>query len=90
MEAASLWYESQQDGLGAEFLTAVEPVLARVAEYPPTGSPVPGVQDEHLRRMALRRFPYHIVYLELPDRHQVLAVAHNRRRPFYWMDRVLT
>ena len=32
MEAASLWYERQFKGLGAEFLTAVDQVLARIAD----------------------------------------------------------
>ncbi len=88
MEAASLWYERQFKGLGAEFLTAVDQVLARIADYPHTGSPVPRLADETIRRMLLHRFPYHIVYMEFPDRYQILALAHDRRRPFYWRDRV--
>jgi hypothetical protein len=36
----------------------------------------------------VRRFPYHVVYIELPDRLQVLAVAHDRRRPAYWVGRL--
>lgn len=39
---------------------------------------------------AVPRFPYHVVYLELPDRLQILAVAHDRRRPGYWKTRVYT
>jgi hypothetical protein len=29
-----------------------------------------------------------VVYIELPDRAQILAVAHHRRRPRYWIGRV--
>ena len=88
MEAATLWYEHQLKGLGAEFLAAVDQVLARITDYPHSGSPVPRLADETIRRMPLRRFPYHIVYMEFPDRYQILALAHDWRRPFYWRDRV--
>jgi hypothetical protein len=34
------------------------------------------------RQTAVRRqFPYHVIDLELPDRLEILAVAHDRRRP---------
>jgi hypothetical protein len=31
---------------------------------------------------------YQVVYAVYDDRILVLAVAHNRRRPLYWRDRV--
>ena len=34
--------------------------------------------------MAVTRFPYHVVYLEVNDRIRILAVAHDRRKPGYW------
>jgi hypothetical protein len=41
-----------------------------------------------VRRVFVRRFPYHVVYIELADRLQILAVAHDRRRPRYWVGRL--
>jgi hypothetical protein len=32
-------------------------------------------------------FPYHIIFVELADRPEVVAFAHNRRRPAYFMSR---
>jgi plasmid stabilization system protein ParE len=85
---AARWYEMHRAGLGTEFLGAVDSAVARIAETPRVGSPVPGVPDEAIRRRAVRRFPYHVVYVELPDRLQILAVAHDRRRPAYWVGRI--
>jgi toxin ParE1/3/4 len=34
------------------------------------------------------RFPYSVIYSLLEDDVLVVAVAHHRRRPFYWRDRV--
>ena len=88
MAEAASWYETHRSGLGIDFLAAVDQTAARIAEMPKMGTPVWGVADEAIRRRAVRRFPYHVIYLELPDRLQVLAVAHDHRRPGYWVARV--
>ena len=88
MAEAARWYEAHRSGLGIDFLEALDAAVARIAEMPRMGSPVSGVADEAVRRRAVRRFPYHVIYLELPDRLQILAVAHDRRRPGYWAGRV--
>jgi plasmid stabilization system protein ParE len=85
---ASGWYDAQQPGLGLDFLRSVDRVIARIEISLRMGSPVPGIQDADVRRVLVRRFPYHVVYIELPDRAQVLAIAHHRRRPRYWVGRV--
>ena len=88
MAEAARWYESHRQGLGIEFLDAVDGAVTRIAETPRVGSMVPGVSDASICRRPVRRFPYHVVYLELADRLQILAVAHDRRRPGYWVGRL--
>jgi len=88
MAEAARWYEEHRAGLGAAFLAAVDMAVTGIAENPRMGSMVPRVSDEAIRRRAVRRFPYHIVYLELPDRLQILALSHDRRRPGYWEGRL--
>jgi toxin ParE1/3/4 len=90
MAEAARWYEMHRAGLGIEFLDAVDLAVAHIAEAPQLGSLVPGVSDQTIRRRPVRRFPYHVVYLELSDRLQVLAIAHDRRRPGYWVGRLPT
>jgi toxin ParE1/3/4 len=36
----------------------------------------------------LTRFPYLVVYRHRPDRVQIVALAHAKRRPAYWKTRV--
>jgi plasmid stabilization system protein ParE len=88
MAEAARWYETHLAGLGTDFLDAVDTTVARIAETPGIGSLVPRVSDETIRRRPVRRFPYHVVYMELSDRLQVLAIAHDRRRPGYWAGRL--
>ena len=88
MRTTAAWYDAQRFGLGRDFLDMVDRALRRIELAPRPGTSVPGVPDHDVRRVPLRRFPFHIVYVELPDRIQVLAVAHQRRRPGYWNRRI--
>jgi hypothetical protein len=36
----------------------------------------------------LRRFPFVIIFREAAVRIEILAIAHGRRRPGYWRDRL--
>jgi plasmid stabilization system protein ParE len=88
MAEAARWYDTHRVGLGLEFLDAVGTAVAGISENPRMGSLVPGVTDQGIRRRPVRRFPYHVVYMELSDRLQILAIAHDRRRPGYWVGRL--
>jgi len=37
--------------------------------------------------MRVARFPYAVLYSIVGDQIRVMAVAHDRRRPFYWSGR---
>jgi hypothetical protein len=39
------------------------------------------------RRVLVRRFPYFVIYREWSDRLEIVAVAHQSRRPGYWRSR---
>lgn len=41
-----------------------------------------------VREAFLKRFPYRVVFVELPEEIRVVALAHKRRRPGYWRHRV--
>lgn len=71
------WYEQRQNGLGAEFLTAVDHAFQQIAEQPLMYPLVHG----QLRRAVLHRFPYLIYFIAEPDRAVILACLHSRRSP---------
>ncbi len=43
--------------------------------------------SREIRRCVLPKFPYYVAYEVLASEVIVLAVAHARRRPFYWINR---
>ena len=87
---AAVWYEQRRDGLGIEFLQAIDDALELIARFPHAGAAVPGVPgDLPVRRVPVSRFPFHVIYLEMSDDIRVLAFAHDRRSPGYWHSRTL-
>jgi hypothetical protein len=36
----------------------------------------------------VNRFPYFVVFRDLPRKIQIVAVAHAKRRPSYWANRL--
>jgi plasmid stabilization system protein ParE len=87
--AAGRWYEKRRLGLGLEFFDAVDAALTHIVRLPKAGAPVKQLpSDLPVRRAPVKRFPYHVIYLELNAEIRVLAIAHDRRKPGYWRDRI--
>lgn len=89
LEAAA-WYERRQRGLAARLMAEFESTAARMCEMPgsfPRLLDVP--EDLVIRRALLTRFPFGAVFMELPSSIRVIAFAHAKRRPNYWLDRVM-
>jgi plasmid stabilization system protein ParE len=63
-ESAFRWYQEQNLGLGAEFIRAVDAVLASIVREP-EAYPVVYRQS---RRALLRRFPYAVYFLRMQSR----------------------
>jgi toxin ParE1/3/4 len=81
-----VFYESRLPGLGADYLAEFEAVMAQICTTP-TRYPLTDTPD--IRKAGLKRFPFHVIYRVEPARIVVLAIAHQRRRPTYWVGRVI-
>ncbi len=82
---AARYYASIKPELGGRFYDEIERLIGNICKqpdrffsfYPPT------------RRALSRRFPYSVVYIDQPDRVWIVAVAHAKRRPGYWYNRLV-
>ena len=86
---AGRWYEERREHLGLEFFDAVDAAIGQILDLPRSGSPVPRMPSESpVRRIAVKRFPYHVIYLGTKAQVRILAIAHDRRKPGYWKTRL--
>jgi plasmid stabilization system protein ParE len=77
------YYEKQQSGFGRRFKVEVEQTLQWLSEHSEACRLRPG----GYRRLNLRIFPYYIPYITRGSTLWVLAIAHGRRKPEYWIQR---
>ena len=84
LHETAAFYDLEGPGLGTAFLDDFERTAGHVRDLPDSAPVVRGLVHKKL----MARFPHSVVYSLVDDEIVVLAVAHNRRRPFYWEDRV--
>lgn len=85
MDDAFAWYEEQAVGLGYEFLDALDQAVRLITSFPESHQQT----GKNLRRCLLNRFPYALHYGIDQGAIIVVAVAHLRRNPHYWVDRIM-
>jgi len=87
MNAAAEHYELNRSGLGDEFLNEVDRGIGLLRTYRYAGHIVNGADDK-LREFALSKFPYRLIYFVRERIITIVSVAHQSRRPGYWVDRI--
>lgn len=86
---AAAWYDDQRKGLGDDFVAEVAEALARIASDPQVFTRLESYAGPYeVRRCVLHRFPYLVVFACLAEVTLVVAIAHVRRRPLYWLERL--
>lgn len=80
INAAFEYYENQRLGLGHDFLLCIEEGLSKIERNPAHYK----IIYKELRRIAIRRFPYRILYLVQNNLLIVTAVFHARKNPQSW------
>jgi len=84
IEAADEWYLARSPDASQEFLADVDTAVEEILQAPHRWA-------KHLygtRRLVMQRFPFSIVYLDDPDVITIIAVAHSKRKPGHWKDRL--
>jgi toxin ParE1/3/4 len=89
LAAAAAWYETRREGLGHEFIVEVDMAFAAIARTPTRFPLYPRASAQFaVRRAIAGRFPYAVAFMDLGSVIRVVAIAHERRRPGYWKDRL--
>jgi hypothetical protein len=76
--------QSAATGIGRVFKREAEAAAKLIQERPLAWQ----IEIEPVRRFILDRFPYKMLYIIRAELIVVIAVAHQHRRPDYWVDRI--
>jgi plasmid stabilization system protein ParE len=85
---ATAWYRDRDPRVASRFTAEVRRALELIERFPQIGERLPSIEDPGVRRMPIHHFPYHVVFVELPARVEVVAFAHYRRNPTYFLNRL--
>ena len=78
------WYLERDHAVAERFQQELETAQTTIQR-----SPDAWAEYMHgTRRYLLKRYPYVVVYRVTEDRIEVIAIAHGRRKPGYWADRL--
>lgn len=79
------YYEAIRRGLGSKFASSVEKATSLIAAFPQAGS----LYASGTRRVVIKDFPFWLIYKAASNNRIIIfALAHQARRPDYWLHRV--
>jgi toxin ParE1/3/4 len=80
---ATVYYENERPGLGAEFQSEVQATLQKVLAHPDRYP----IAARDIRVLPTDRFPYSVYYRVRGTRIVVISVFHESRDPAEWQSR---
>ena len=83
-EEAARYFDERRAGLGDRFEQELLDAVRFLSANPLAGHPV----TPQVRSLRLRTFRYNVLYVRDDLDLVIVAVAHHRRRPGYWRDRL--
>jgi len=83
LDGATAFYELEYAGLGKRFKEEIRRSISRIVEHPQAWS----IERGEIRKYLLHKFPYKILYSVEKDCILIIAIAHQHRKPDYWVGR---
>lgn len=84
VDEAVVYFDEQRAGLGDRFEQDLLATVTFVSEHPLSVKPL----TDRVRKFGLRTFRYSLIYVVEEREIVIVAVAHHRRRPGYWRNRL--
>src|SRR5947209_4877675 len=83
LDQAIGYHEEIQPGLGLRLKAEAREVINWIR----TNSEIPRLRPKDYRRVNLKVFPYYVAYFVWRDTIWIVAIAHSKKRPEYWISR---
>lgn len=82
------FYNSRRMGLGDAFFQRYQKTRGLIERFPETGRRY--AADPEIRSISIIDFPYSLYYRNLKETIFILGVIHDRRRPMFWKERLIS
>jgi len=83
IDEAAANYDRELPGIGNAFVVAIEELAARIRRHSQRFS----FHRRVFRKALVKRFPYTHYFREFENEILIVSVAHQKRRPDYWIRR---
>lgn len=80
------WYQERSEHFAGEFYNQVSTALDKIGKAPTQYRP--WKKGSEVRVIKLDRFPYLLYYTIAGQNITIIATAHDKRRPGYWLRRL--
>ena len=80
---AAAWYLQRSENAAAGFEAEIDHAVQRIGEAPERYA----ITKTGRRRFVLLKYPFNVIYRIFEEHIEIVAVAHNARRPGYWSGR---
>jgi len=77
------FYNLQSERLGDKFIIEIDKTITIIKNYPQSFSDY----TKHTRKAVVNIFPYNLIYTIHKNYIEILAIAHQHRKPNYWLNR---
>ncbi len=86
LDEAVAYYEALELGKGRELLRQIQAATTQARRFPES-APISRGSVRSLVIQPTQRWSYTLHYRATPSVVRILAVAHQKRQPFYWLQR---
>jgi plasmid stabilization system protein ParE len=82
------YYRRQAPAFAEALALEYRQIVLHAQEFPDAGTVEAASESTTVRRFLLHQFPYKVLITNLPDQIVVIAFAHAKRKPGYWLKRI--
>jgi len=82
------YYRRQAPAFAEALALEYRQIVCHAGEFPDAGAVEGASESIPVRRFLLRQFPYKVLIVNLSDQIVVIAFAHAKRKPGYWLERI--
>ncbi len=83
LDSSAVWYAERSPSASRNFLVAIDVAIATIVSDPNRFAYI----DNRHQACAVKKFPFQVVFRQATGSIQVIAIAHAKRRPGYWIVR---